>query len=418
MESTTPSLPSLFDATLKGRKILFGVCGSVAAPKAFLAVSELVKLGAEVQVVMSRHAHHFIGAWSFEGVTGKRPIADLFDPNGSLTGEPHITLARWADVFVIMPATDSTIGNLALGLSSDLMVLLAKNISEQRLLIVPAMSSEMWLHPSTQGFVETLQSLGATFIGPEEGRLASGAIGLGRMSEPERVVAEVRRHLGKMHGDLKGLRLVVNAGGCREPIDAVRFISNASSGKQGHALAEAARDRGALVHLITTNPEQAPLSLDIVTAVSSHSEMQAAVVSSCLAADVFIGAAAVSDFTTPKAEGKLGRGGNEFLLRLTPTSDIIGALETGEERRLIKVAFAAEVGLDDDRAFQKMKRKNADLMVLNDIASETTGFKVGTNSVRIFSKSGFLKNVPEQTGSVVSKYSIAWELLDCVKVLL
>jgi phosphopantothenoylcysteine decarboxylase / phosphopantothenate---cysteine ligase len=272
----------------------------------------------------------------------------------------------------------------------------------------------MWTHPSTQGFYKTLQDRGVTFIGPVHGRLASGAVGQGRMAEPETVVSELRKSCGKWFGDLAQKKIVISAGGCREAIDPVRYITNASSGKQGHALAEAARDRGAEVHLITTNSEQSPQGLGSITAVSSHQEMQHAVTAACQDADVFISAAAVSDFTIDKAEGKITRGNTEPVLTLKPTTDIIASLTSNPKKPLIKVAFAAEVGADESRAIAKMKAKGADIMVLNDISRTDTGFAVSTNQVRIYTSDGGSKVFPESQDAVASKYDVACEILNTI----
>src|SRR3990170_6023686 len=233
---------------LTDRSVVLGVTGSIAAYKAADLASKLTQSGARVDVVMSPEAARFVSPITFKGVTGRDVFVDMWDA-GAGPAEPHIALARAADVMVIAPATATVIARLALALAEE-MVSLTALATRAPLLVCPAMDSKMYTHEAVQGHVQTLVSRGVLLIGPEEGRLASGQIGLGRFSEVEKIIGGIRQALGR-GGDLAGKKIVVSAGGTHEPIDPVRFVGNHSSGKMGYSLAEAARDRGADVALVS-----------------------------------------------------------------------------------------------------------------------------------------------------------------------
>ena len=409
-----PHAPGLFFQPLASRRVLLCVCGSIAAPKSFLLASALVKLGAEVQVVMSEHAAHFIGPLAFEGVTRRRPVLNLFEPSPHFQGELHIELSRWADVMLVVPASDNFIAKLAAGIPDTTLSLLAKNFPLSEIVLAPAMSAEMWEHPASQKNVALLKEWGLTFVGPTRGRLAHGGVGAGRMAEVEEILALSCQKLGRRFGDLSSRHVVVSAGGCREAIDRVRCISNASTGKQGHALAEAARDRGAEVTLVTTEPATAPLGLSQVYEVASHAEMEGALRAACKEADVYIGAAAVADYTVKNSSSKkIKREAQQSLmLELESTTDILAGLS---QPGLIKVAFAAEVEQHEAHARAKLERKGAHLIVLNDVRRSDAGFGAPTNQVSIFDRDGGALSFPECPTKVASKYDVAWQVLSSMK---
>lgn len=401
---------------LAGRNIVLGIGGSIAAPKAFTLLSALIQLGADVEVVMSEHAEHFLGRWAVSGVTGKQPYISTFDPPSHLRGEPHIALAQAADCMIVMPCTDSFIGHYAAGIPGDALTLVAKNISPERLIVAPAMSSDMWEHPSTIMNIGLLQDWGVTVLGPVEGRLASGETGIGRMIEPASAIDFLRAMLGAVYGDLRGTRMVISAGGLREAVDTVRYITNASSGRQGHALAEAARDRGALVTLITASSLTPPSYLEGVYHVQSHSDMQEALNECIQEADVYIGAAAVSDFTVSNTvTHKLKRKeGQKLSLELQAAADLIKELE---KPGLLKVAFAAETENHIEHAREKLQRKKADLIVLNDVSRPDAGFEAETNQVTLIDAT-HQESFPAQSGTTASKYEVAWAILSRIRILL
>jgi phosphopantothenoylcysteine decarboxylase/phosphopantothenate--cysteine ligase len=312
---------------------------------------------------------------------------------------------------VIAPATATTIARLALGLAED-MVSLTALATRAPILCCPAMDSNMYEHPATQGHIETLAGRGVRLVGPEEGRLASGQVGTGRFSEVETIFAAIRQVLG-VSGDLSPKKIVVTAGGTHEPIDPVRFIGNRSSGKMGFALAEAARDRGAGVVLIS-GPVSLPDPYGVrVIHVATASQMRDAVVEQAADADALIMAAAVADYQAPEALGqKIKRQDREGLaLSLVRTPDILA--EVGERPGLVKVAFAAESHDVVEYARKKVQTKGVDLIAANDITAEGAGFGTETNRVVLIHKSGEEEQLP-----LLPKYDVAWRILDRVVALM
>ncbi|MGI8516808.1 MAG: bifunctional phosphopantothenoylcysteine decarboxylase/phosphopantothenate--cysteine ligase CoaBC [Acidimicrobiia bacterium] len=359
------------------RRIVLVVTGGVAAYKAAYLSRLLIEAGEEVRVAMTVEAHNFIGPTTFASITGNPVVTDLFESD--LTS-PHTDLGHWADAVIVAPATAATLARLAHGLSEEVAsaTLLA---TQAPVLVAPAMHTEMWEHPATKRNVEVLQRDGVSVVGPGEGARAGGDQGIGRMSEPEEIVAA----LGKMlAGPLTGLRVLVTAGGTREAIDPVRFIGNRSSGKMGHAIADVAAQLGAEVSLITTADRPAHRQIDVIR-VESAQEMADAVEK--IESDVVVMAAAVADFRpTDPAIKKLRRTDGPPRIELEPTPDILASVMARENRPFV-VGFAAETeGID--RAIEKAKRKGTDLTVANDVTEAGAGFAHDTNRVSLIHADG------------------------------
>ncbi len=390
---------------LTDRNVVLGVTGSIGAYKAADLASKLTQAGARVDTVMTPEATRFVSAITFEGVTGRRAYADMWDPASGLA-EAHVALARAADAMVVAPATATTLARLALGLAED-MVSLTALATRAPLMVCPAMDAQMYGHPATQGHVAVLKERGVHVVGPEEGRLASGHVGLGRMAEVQTIIGALRYLLGR-NGDLAGKKIVVSAGGTQEPIDPVRYIGNYSSGKMGFAIAEAARDRGASVVLVT-GPSALPDPYGVPTIrVRRAEEMRDAVLSEAEGADAVIMAAAVADYQPERAAGrKIKREETDGLtLRLVRTPDILGELPA--RRGLVKVGFAAESHDLLANARLKLERKGLDLIAANDITAEGSGFGADTNKVTILDAEG------QEELPMMSKYDVAWRILDRV----
>ncbi|MSQ31263.1 MAG: bifunctional phosphopantothenoylcysteine decarboxylase/phosphopantothenate--cysteine ligase CoaBC [Dehalococcoidia bacterium] len=408
------NLPGRPGDPLRGRHVVLGVSGSIACYKALEVASRLVQAGATVDVALTPSATEFVRPLAFRSLTGREPYLDMFRPHGT-DGEAHVELARRADVMLIAPATASTLSRLASGLAEDFVVLTAVATTAP-LLVAPAMDAQMWAHPSTEANVATLRARGVDFIGPVAGRLASGRVGAGRLTEPEQIVDALRARLGRDGGDLVGRTIVVSAGGTREAIDPVRYISNHSSGKMGYAIAEAARDRGADVVIVSTVSLPAPTGVRVVS-VSSAVEMQAAVQSACADADVLVMAAAVADFRpAASAEQKLKKraGTAGTTIDLVENPDIIGSTPAKTKRgALLKVAFAAETENLIENATSKMASKGARLMVANDVTATDAGFGSDDNRVTILDDAGGRDDLP-----LMSKYAVGHAILDRVRPLL
>ena len=401
---------------LAGRRVVLGVCGSIAAYKAADIASKLVQAGAEVDVAMTGAATEFIAPTTFAGLTGRAPYVDLF--RQGVPGEAHVELARAADLILIAPASATTIARLAHGLADDFVALTALAAAAP-LLVAPAMDAQMWVHPATTTNVATLRQRGVEFLGPAEGRLASGRMGSGRLLEPEAIVALVRARLGRERGDLRGRTVVVTAGGTREAVDPVRYLGNRSSGKMGYALAEAARDRGAQVVLISSAALPPPPGVEAVV-VESAQEMLEAVRGRCVprpaddssCADVLVMAAAVADYRPSEVtEQKRKRSEMETLsLELVRNPDIIASVP-GDA--LVKVAFAAETQDLLEHASRKLLDKDAHLIVANDVSASDAGFGTDTNRIVILDRNGGQEALP-----LLSKYDCANRVLDRVAALL
>lgn len=373
---------------LKDKRILLGVTGCIAAYKAAHLASRLAQAGAHVDVIMTQAAARFVTPLTFQAVTQRPVHIDLWQPiwNGDHVRIAHVHLARQADLFIIAPCTANTLARLAYGLADDLLTSTALSCTAP-CLIAPAMESHMWAHPATQASVEILRSRGVTFIGPAAGHLASGAEGVGRMAEPEEVIEAARALLGR-DGPLAGRHVVITAGGTREPIDPVRYIGNRSSGKMGVALARAARDLGARVTLIH-GPLQVPVPWGIAAQYAGTAQaMYEATLAVLPETDVLVGAAAVADYcpAEPAAEKLKKEEKEELVIRLVRTPDILA--EVGRRRHslgrpYVVVGFAAETRDLLAYAQEKLRAKNLDLVIANDVSAPDAGFEVDTNRVTL-----------------------------------
>jgi phosphopantothenoylcysteine decarboxylase / phosphopantothenate---cysteine ligase len=391
---------------LTDRTIVLGVTGSIAIYKACDLASKLTQAGAKVDVAMTPEATKFISPITFQSLTGRPAYHDMWDATSDIS-ELHVTLARRADLMVISPATATIMARLSLGLAEELVSLTALATTAP-LIIVPAMDPNMWRHAATQAHFDTLWQRGVEIVGPEEGRVASGEIGWGRMSEVEKVLGAIRKVAGR-DADFKGKKVVVSAGGTREFIDPVRFVGNESSGKMGFAVAEAARDRGGEVVLVTA-PAALPDPYGVrVLRVRSASEMRDAVVAECDRAHALIMAAAVADYQPSQQIGqKMKREGTEGLsLSLARTPDILS--EVGRPAGLVKVGFAAESEDLLANAASKLEKKDLDLIAANDITETDAGFSVDTNRVTIIDRKGGKEELP-----LMTKYEVACRILDRV----
>lgn len=367
---------------MQGRKILFGVTGSIAAFKAAGWVHALAKEEAQVSVVMTQSATRFVSSLTFGALSGKKVYTDMF-AEGDGEAMAHITLPRTTDVVLVAPATAQTIARLAHGMADDLLST-AVLACTAPVVICPAMNSNMLAHPATQRNIDTLKELGYHVVDPASGLLACGDEGAGRLPEWDGV-REIL--LGLFAGDdLAGQKVLITSGPTREPLDPARYLSNRSSGKMGYALARSARRRGADVTLIS-GPVQLdpPPGVDIVQ-VSTAREMEEAVREHVASASVIVKAAAVADFR-PKnvSEQKIKKAGADPSLELTANPDILAGLGRKRKENQILVGFAAESNNHEAEGLRKLKDKNVDLMVVNDILGKKTGFDVDTNQVTLIS---------------------------------
>ncbi|MDY7101109.1 MAG: bifunctional phosphopantothenoylcysteine decarboxylase/phosphopantothenate--cysteine ligase CoaBC [Actinomycetota bacterium] len=389
---------------LSGRRVVLGVSGGIAAYKAVEVCRRLVHAGAHVAPIMTTGAKHFIGETTLSALASQPVQTSLWDEDSPI---PHTRLGQNADVIVVCPATARTIAAYTMGLSHDLLTatLLA---TRAPVVVCPAMHTEMWEHPATQDNLETLRRRGVHIVGPEDGLLAGGDVGAGRLASPEAVVAGVERAL--IPQTLTDLRVVVSAGGTREPIDPVRFIGNRSSGKQGHAIADEAAARGADVVVVTTTDRATPPGSTVVR-VDTAAQMRDAVLGAAQDADVVIMAAAVADFRpVSSAESKIKKDRGAPQLELEPTADILAELCAAKRDGQTIVGFAAETNDVRANATSKLARKRADAIVANDVSAPGTGFEHDTNEVVIFAADG-----REQTVPLSDKRVVAAAVLDCVE---
>ncbi|HET8679305.1 MAG TPA: bifunctional phosphopantothenoylcysteine decarboxylase/phosphopantothenate--cysteine ligase CoaBC [bacterium] len=383
---------------LHGRQIVLGVTGSIACFKAADLASKLVQHGATVDVILTEEAARFVTPLTFQALTHRPVISDLFDPRAE-TAMDHVALAQRADLIVICPATAHTIARLSLGLADDALTTTAL-AAIAPLVIVPAMDAHMFQHVTVQEHVQRLRSRGARIVGPVEGRMASGLVGKGRMTEVAEIIDHLRLALGQAEGDLRGRTLVVTAGGTQEPIDPVRVITNRSSGKMGYAIAEAARDRGARTVLVT-----APTSLPDPTGVElirvgTAAEMREAVLKASRGADALIMAAAVSDYRPATPAGhKMKKGAPEWVVELTQNPDIL----TDVSGPRVKVGFAAETDDLIPNARRKLIEKRLDLIIANDVSVPDGVFGADENKVVIIDRGGAAEELPLLPKSVVAR---------------
>jgi len=389
------------------KTIVLGVTGSIAAYKAAEIASRLTQAGAKVHVIMTQEAVQFISPVTFRAITGRPVVTEMFDLASEFSIE-HVSLANSADVVIIAPTTANVIAKLAAGIADD-MLCCTVLATRAPVLIAPAMETNMYTNPVTQGNLSKLKARGFVVVGPATGWLASGRQGLGRLADVEDIIRVIQRVLRKGE-DLTNKHVVVTAGGTREPIDPVRYISNRSSGKMGFALAEAGRDRGADVTLITA-PTSLPEPAGIrVIRVCTAEEMRQAVQNEAPRADVLIMSAAVADYRPIRtAKGKIKKGKAGLTLELERTSDILGSVKGN----LIKVGFAAESGELIKNAEKKLKQKRLDFIVANDITARDSGFGTDTNRVTIIDRKGKVDRLP-----LLTKREVAERILDKVIVLL
>lgn len=395
---------------LAGARIVLGVTGGIAAYKAVELCRRLVDAGAHVAPILTEGALRFVGRTTFDALASERAHVSLFDDDHPI---PHTRLGQSADLVIVAPATARVLGLYAAGISDDLLTntLLA---TRAPVLVAPAMHTEMWEHASVQDNLAVLRRRGVHVVEPETGRLAGGDVGAGRLADPATIVdaAEAVLAAGRPTGDLSGVKVLVTAGGTREPIDPVRYISNRSSGKQGHAIADDAAARGADVTLVTTVDRPTPPGA-IVVRVDTAAQMAEAVFAAAGGVDVVVMAAAVADFRPVEvADRKLKKAGGPPEIRLEPTVDILATLGARKAPGQLLVGFAAET--DDLRAnaATKLAAKGADLLVANDVAAPGVGFEHDTNEVVIVSAAG-----PDVAVTLRDKRAVARAILDAVVAL-
>jgi phosphopantothenoylcysteine decarboxylase / phosphopantothenate---cysteine ligase len=373
------------------KKIALGVCGGIAAYKAVEVLRGLQKIGCSVKVGMTRRACEFIRPLTFRALSGEHVIVDDYDPDNP---DPiaHITFSQSVDLLIIAPATANIIAKLANGIADDFLssTYLASTVP---VLIAPAMNSTMWQHPTTRRNIEQLKSDGVRIVEPDAGEMACKTIGPGRLSDPERIISVAMEMLQlsnspKANSDLSGENILITAGATREEIDPVRFISNRSSGRMGFALAQAAAERGASVTVVAgvTSATEPTGNIKIVR-VSSAEEMNQAVMKEIKKASVFIAAAAVADYRPiSRVDNKIKKSESELIIKLEPTPDILKNVASTRHNGLLVIGFAAETDNVISNAQEKLKRKNLNAIVVNDITRDGAGFDAETNIVTIISK--------------------------------
>ena len=388
---------------LKDKRVVLGVTGSIACYKALDLASKLMQAGALVDVIMSYGATQFVTPLAFRSITHRSVVTDSFDPDSEYSVE-HVALAQQADVIVVAPATVHSIAKLALGLADDPLTttIVAATCP---LVVAPAMDGNMYDHPATQANLATLQERGVVIAGPGMGRLASGLTGVGRLLETPELLGYISYAMGK-GGDLAGRTVVVSAGGTMEPIDPVRVITNHSSGKMGYSVAEAARDRGANVVLVTAPTNLADPALINVVKVQTAEQMGEAIQEHAGNADALVMAAAVADYRPIEiADQKIKKNENDMNIVLAKTTDI---LKTANGN-FVRVGFAAESQNLVENAKIKVESKKLDLIVANDITAEGSGFGSETNQVTLIDRDLVVEELP-----LLSKYDVSNRILDRV----
>ena len=365
---------------LSEKRIVLGVSGGIASYKSVEISRRLVDAGAFVSPIMTSAAKKFIGEVTLSALASEPVKSSLWDEDDPI---PHTTLGQQADLILVAPATAKLIGTYAAGISSDLLsaTLLA---TRAPVILCPAMHTEMWEHPAVQENINTLKSRGVVIVDPEDGILAGGDLGKGRLAGVEAILSEVESTLTKK--DLSNLRLLITAGGTREPIDPVRYITNKSSGKQGYALAKAAHLRGAEVTLVTTMPDDAPFGVEVLCAETAL-DMRNVVMGIQSEYDVIIMAAAIADFRPAEiSEQKIKKRKGSTNLKLENTHDFLIDLGKGKRPEQTIVGFAAETEHLEENALEKLERKHLDLIVANNVSHPEVGFSYDTNEVTIMSQ--------------------------------
>jgi phosphopantothenoylcysteine decarboxylase/phosphopantothenate--cysteine ligase len=389
---------------LADKHVVLGVTGSIACYKALDLASKLMQAGALVNTIMSYGATQFVTPLAFRSITHRAVVTDSFDPDSEYSVE-HVALAQQADVIVVAPATVHCIAKLALGLADDPLTTTIV-AAKCPLVVAPAMDGNMYDHPATQANLATLQERGVVIAGPGTGRLASGLTGMGRLLETPELLGHISYAMGK-NGDLAGKTVVVSAGGTMEPIDPVRVITNHSSGKMGYALAEAARDRGADVVLVTAPTSLPEPALMKVVQVRTAEQMGEAIQSHLKKADALIMAAAVADYRpTEAADQKIKKADDDLSISLAKTTDILKSAK-GD---FVRVGFAAESQNLVENAKAKVGSKQLDLIVANDITAEGSGFGSDTNKVTLIDRDLAVEELP-----LLGKYDVSNRILDRVK---
>ncbi|MQL53853.1 bifunctional phosphopantothenoylcysteine decarboxylase/phosphopantothenate--cysteine ligase CoaBC [Desulfofundulus thermobenzoicus] len=391
---------------LAGRSVILGVTGGIAAYKTAELASALTRAGAVVHVIMTRAAGEFIRPLTFAALTGQPVHTGIFDP-GPGGPIPHIELARRADLVVVAPATANILAKLAHGLADDLLstTLLAVNCP---VVLCPAMNAQMYSHPAVQANLARLREMGLHILEPEDGRLACGVQGRGRMREPAEILEYIQGFFTR--DDLAGLQVLITAGGTREPLDPVRYLSNRSSGKMGYALARAAVQRGARVTLVSAPTSLLPPAGVELVSVETAREMYRAVMERFAEQDVVVKAAAVADYRPVVcAEQKIKKGTDSLILELVRNPDILSELGLRKAPRQILVGFAAETEDLEANALQKVEKKNLDLLVANDVTQPGAGFGSDTNIVKMVYPGGHIQPLP-----LMDKLSLAHRIWDAV----
>ncbi len=393
---------------LRGRRITLGVSGSISAYKSVEAARRLEDAGAIVDVALTPSAARFIPPLTFRSLVKGEVAADLWDP--SAPAEQHVAMGRRSEAMLVAPASATTIAKLAHGIGDNPLTLTALATSAP-LVVAPAMDSVMYSQPSVQANLELLKARGAFIAGPAIGRLASGGTGQGRLIEPVELAAAVRSAIGRTVGELRGRHIIVTAGGTREPIDPVRFVGNHSSGKMGFAIAEAARDQGAAVTLITTQPPPGGHYGIVVRSVGTAIEMQTEIQNAARGANALVMAAAVADYRPAEsADSKLKKQDAEtssMTLELVENPDVIASIDAPH---LLKVGFAAETDDLIENARAKIEKKGLAFIVANDVTQSDAGFQVDTNRVVLLDRSGDAERLP-----LLHKYDVGVAILERLK---
>jgi phosphopantothenoylcysteine decarboxylase/phosphopantothenate--cysteine ligase len=389
--------------------VVLGIGGGIAAYKAAELARALMERGASVQVVMTAAAQEFVRPLTYAALTGRKVITGLFAGGAGedtlASAVEHIRVAEEGDALVVAPATADLLAKFAHGLADDFLSTLYLAFPGP-VILAPAMNTRMWLHPATRQNVATLVERGHTIVEPEEGLLACGTVGPGRLAEPERIAEVVMRVLQPRH-DLEGDTVLVTAGPTQEPIDPVRFVSNRSSGKMGYAIAEAAAARGARVILISGPVNLADPPGAMVTRVETAAEMRAAVLDRLAEATIVVKAAAVADYYVPAPAGeKMKKTGGAISLAFEPTPDILAEVGRRKGQRLL-VGFAAETGNVAEEARRKLEAKNCDMVVGNRVGVDGTGFGADENEVVLVLRTGETIEVPR-----ASKKAVAGRIFD------
>lgn len=396
---------------MKGKKIVLGITGSIAAYKAAILTRLLIKKGAEVQIVITPAGKEFITPITLSALTSKPVISEFFAQRDG-TWHSHVDLGLWADAMVIAPATASTIGKMAHGIADNMLVTTYLSMKAP-VFVAPAMDLDMFAHPSTQHNLDILRSYGNHIIEPASGELASHLVGKGRMEEPEKIVEVLEAFFARQE-DLKGKKVMITAGPTYEKIDPVRFIGNYSSGKMGYALAEVCAERGAEVTLVSgpvnlTTVHPRIHRIDVESAEQMYREAKKAYAE----ADAGILCAAVADFTPEQtADHKIKREKEDLVLRLKPTQDIAAALGKEKQPHQRLVGFALETNDEVQHAQDKLERKNFDFIVLNSLNDKGAGFRCDTNKITIIDRQG------ETSYPLKGKKEVAEDIIDKLAAIL